>query len=315
MNLGSPDSPEAPDVRRFLEAFLSDPKVVDFPRALWMPILHGIVLRVRPKNSGELYRSIWSEQGSPLVFYTQRQRELLEEALPQTRVRLAMTYTSPLIEESLDALCRDGVEDITVLPLFPHHAPSSTGSIVEQTHSFFATHPDTPPYRIVAPFPSEQAYVRWHAQQLAQAITAAEADAVVLSYHGVPERRVHEPVEYRRQCEETTEAITEHLSRMGIEVPVMTTFQSKFGPGRWLQPATMDTMKALPGRGVTSLVVATPGFVADCIETIDELDRLNQDTFMHAGGQRFMRVAPINDDPVIIDMVKNLIEVHEGADR
>ncbi|MDO5033987.1 MAG: ferrochelatase [Actinomycetaceae bacterium] len=310
VNLGSPDSPAPADVRDFLAKFLSDPRVVDFPRAIWLPILHGIVLRVRPKKSGAIYRSIWTPQGSPLVVYTKAQHRLLEEALPDWSVKYAMTYTRPSIQSALEAFEREGADDITVLPLYPHAAPSSSGAVVDQVSDFYSGRPSQPRLRIVEAWPTQTDLVRWHASQIARQIEEAEArpQLVLLSYHGVPMREVHRPRGYERECRATTSAIEEELRRLGVDTPVMTVFQSKFGPGKWLEPATIDTMAQLPGRGVKSVLLATPGFIADCIETIDELDVLNQDAFKAAGGEHYARVAPINDDPIFVDIVRDLLE-------
>lgn len=308
VNLGSPGSPAPSDVATFLRDFLSDPDVIDFPRPLWLPILHGIVLRTRPKKSGALYETIWTEEGSPLVAITRRQRDLLAEALPW-QVRFAMTYTAPSIADELDAFAREGVREVTVLPLYPQWAPSNTGSIASQVREWQATSPETR-VQVIGPWPTEPHFVDWHAGKIADAVTALpnpERARILLSYHGVPERRAHRPHEYVVQCEATTSAIDRALRLRGVSNDVVTTYQSKFGPGRWLTPATIDTMAALPGDGFTSVVLATPGFLADCIETLDELDVLNREAFENAGGTHFVRVAPMNDDPALADVVAHLL--------
>ncbi|QOQ39564.1 ferrochelatase [Trueperella pecoris] len=310
VNLGSPESPAPEHVRTFLRDFLSDPDVVDFPRALWLPILHGIVLRVRPAKSGALYEKVWTEEGSPLVVYTRRQRDLLAQALPGWDVRYAMTYTRPSIAAQLDAFADAGTTDIRVLPLFPHWAPSSTGSIVKQIRQWEESRVHDavrPRLRVIGAWPTQPDFIGWHAERLAEALAGAEDAVVVLSYHGVPNREVHRPQGYRAECEATTDAIARALREHGVDCPVYSTFQSKFGPGAWLQPATIDTMSELPGRGVRSVVLATPGFVADCIETLDELDVLNREAFERAGGEQFYRVPPINDHPVFARIVADLI--------
>lgn len=309
VNLGTPDSPSRADVATFLDDFLSDPDVIDFPRALWLPILRGIILRTRPAKSGALYETIWTEEGSPLVVITRQQRDLLAEALPW-EARYAMTYTKPSIAQELEAFAREGMRDVTVLPLYPQWAPSNTGSIVQQVRAWQAGSPETR-VRMIGPWPAQGHFVDWHAEKIAAAVAALptpERARILLSYHGVPERRVHRPHEYATQCEATTFAIEEGLRRRGVSNAVVTTYQSKFGPGKWLEPATIDTMGALPGQGVTSVVLATPGFLADCIETLDELDVLNREAFESAGGTHFVRVPPMNDDPVFADVVAHLLE-------
>ncbi|VEI13512.1 ferrochelatase [Trueperella bialowiezensis] len=311
VNLGSPDSTDPEDVRTFLRDFLSDTKVIDFPPFLWQPILRGIVLRVRPAKSAELYRQIWMDEGSPLVVYTKRQQEMLAEALPEWNVKYAMTYTEPSIAESLDEMAAEGVTDVTVVPLYPQWAPSSSGAIADQVHDYFRKNPDKLQWRIVKAWPTEKAFINWHADTIERALAAQpeseRAQLVVCSYHGVPERKVHRPAGYRTECEASTAAIGAALCERGIDVPVISTFQSKFGPGKWLTPATIDTMASLPDKGVTSVMLATPSFVADCIETLEELDIQNQDAFKEAGGVRYARIPPINDDPAFVDVIKKLI--------
>ena len=309
VNLGSPDSPAPSDVRTFLAKFLSDPRVVDFPRAVWLPILHGIVLRVRPRKSGAIYKTIWTPEGSPLVVYTKRQHQLLKEALPDWNVRYAMTYTRPSINSALRAFEDEGVDDVTVLPLYAQTTPSSTGAVVDQVLDFYRSQEHHPHLRIVGKWPTQPDYVNWHAKQIADRVRGEgpAPQMILLSYHGVPQRAAHKPEGYRQECLETSSAIESQLRQLGVDVPVLTTFQSKFGPGKWLGPATIDTMASLPGRGITSVLIATPAFISDCIETVDELDVLNQNAFKEAGGQHYQRVAPINDDPVIVDIVKDLL--------
>ncbi len=313
VNLGSPDSPEPKDVRTFLAKFLSDPRVVNVPRAVWLPILHGIVLRTRPKKSGEIYRTIWTDEGSPLTVYSKRQWRMLSEALPDWNVKYAMTYANPSIASALKSFEDEGVDDITVLPLYPQTAPSSSGAVVDQALDYYREREHYPHLRVIGKWPTQADYVNWYADRIAERFKAEQTqpdpELILLSYHGVPERKVHKPKGYRAECEATSSAIESELKKRGVNVPVLTTFQSKFGPGKWLQPATIDTMASLPGRGVTSVLVASPAFIVDCIETVDELDVLNQDAFKDAGGEHYQRVAPINDDPVIVDIVKDLLAV------
>ncbi|EPD30674.1 ferrochelatase [Gleimia europaea ACS-120-V-Col10b] len=309
VNLGSPDSPAPSDVRAFLAKFLSDPRVVDFPRVVWLPILHGIVLRVRPRKSGAIYKTIWTPEGSPLVVHTKRQHQLLQEALPNWNVKYAMTYTSPSIDSALQEFENEGVDDITVLPLYAQTTPSSSGAVVDQVMDYYRNQQHHPHLRIIGKWPTQPDYVNWHAKQIAQRVHSdiPAPQMILLSYHGVPQRAAHKPEGYRQECLATSSAIETQLRKLGVDTPVLTTFQSKFGPGKWLRPATIDTMASLPDRGVTSVLVASPAFVSDCIETVDELDVLNQDAFKEAGGKHYQRVAPINDDPVIVDIVKDLL--------
>lgn len=306
-------------MRTFLRDFLSDPYVVDFPRALWLPILYGIVLRVRPPRSAELYRSIWTDTGSPLVVYTKRQCEMLKQALNGWDVRYAMTYTEPSIANQLNAFRESKINQITVLPLFPHWTPSSVGSILKQVQNWKNdqyTRKDRQSgtqIKVIRSWPEQPEFIKWYSNQILQrfdALSEAEKQktAVVLSYHGVPMRAAHKPNQYRAECRQTSAAISQIMRENKVQVPVMTTFQSKFGPGAWLAPSTIKTLQQLPKAGTESVILAAPGFLSDCIETLDELDVLNRKTFEAAGGKLFLRISAINDDPAFVDIISSLIE-------
>lgn len=311
VNLGTPASFQPKDVRRFLRTFLSDPRVIDLPKLLWQPILHCAVLPFRARKSAKLYRSIWTKSGSPLVIYTRRQCNLLAQALPEWHVEYAMTYTEPSIPAALDAMQAAGVSDLTVLPLYPQWAPSSAGAITDQVLSHFHRAPTMPTLRIIGAWPTEPAFIAWHADRIAASLAAHPSEKrvqqIICSYHGVPNRDSHRAAGYRSECEATTAAIAQALANRGVQIPVKTTFQSKFGPGEWLAPATIDTIAKLPRAGVTSVLVSTPGFIADCVETLEELDVQNQNAFKGAGGKFYVRVPPINDDPAFVQVVRNLI--------
>lgn len=313
--LGSPQEPTPAAIRRFLKPFLSDQRVVDFHPAAWLPILHGMVLPARPGKIREQYEAVWTDSGSPLTVHTLAQRDHLQDALPDVDVRYAMTYTAPSIET---ALTDWDVDAVTVIPLFPQYAPSTVAAVMDQVTAFYRASAWMPHLHLVQSWPDTPRYVNWHARQLARTLTAQEqsdqgADKVVFSYHGVPERAVHAPGPYRAQCETTTAAIVSATQELvGHEIAHESTFQSKFGPGAWLAPATIDRMGQLPAEGVHNVVMLTPGFVADCIETSYELDVLNRDEFLAAGGSSFTRVAPPNSDPEVGLM---LAEVFHRAHR
>ena len=243
------------------------------------------------------------------MVHTKRQHQLLQEALPNWNVKYAMTYTSPSIDSALQEFENEGVDDITVLPLYAQTTPSSSGAVVDQVMDYYRNQQHHPHLRIIGKWPTQPDYVNWHAKQIAQRVHSdiPAPQMILLSYHGVPQRAAHKPEGYRQECLATSSAIETQLRKLGVDTPVLTTFQSKFGPGKWLRPATIDTMASLPDRGVTSVLVASPAFISDCIETVDELDVLNQDAFKEAGGKHYQRVAPINDDPVIVDIVKDLL--------
>ncbi|MFP7706502.1 ferrochelatase [Trueperella sp. LYQ141] len=309
VNLGSPNSPREADISEFLAAFLADHRVVHWPRWLWLPVLHGIVRRVRPRKVKPIYKSIWMGDQSPLVHYTQAQHAQLAEALPQVNVKYAMAYTAPRIAETLREFEREGVEDLTIIPLYPQYAPSTVAAITDQVFRHYLRATRIPNLRIISQFTCQKHYINWHAQALRERIDRLESrpDRIVFSFHGVPRHPRHEPEYYRTQCMETFDAICHHRAISELNIPGVLTYQSKFGPGEWIGPATIDEMARLPQEeAVRSVLVCTPGFLADCIETLDEIDVLNREAFLNAGGTDFSYLNPMNDDPAVTAMLLDL---------
>lgn len=296
MALGTPASPHPEDIRAFLQTFLSDPAVVDMPRWLWKPILNHIVLRVRPKKIAPVYQSIWTEQGSPLLIHTQAQAQHLAAELEDVKVGYATTYTQPSIAQAIEEL---DVDELVVIPLYPQYAPSTVAEIWRQI-DIVESQSGAPRIIRAQAWYDNAAYVRWYAETIAESIAdsaGSPTDKLVFSYHGVPQRKVHEPQSYREQCEATTHAILSRLKDRGIHIPSEITYQSKFGPGTWLQPATIERMTQLPDEGAKNILVVTPGFFASCIETLDEIMVVNRDKFIAGGGSEFRMVHPPNSDP------------------
>ncbi|SDU80075.1 ferrochelatase [Arcanobacterium phocae] len=290
VTLGTPASPNPEDIKEFLRRFLSDPSVVDMPRWLWKPILNNIVLRVRPRKIEPVYRSVWMPQGSPLIVHTQAQARHTVQQLPHIKVGYATTYMTPDIETAIRTLA---VDELVVIPLYPQYAPSTVAEIWRQLDRI--EHQDWAPRILRAdPWNLNTEYIRWYAHQIQHHIQHSHQsfDKIIFSYHGVPQRVVHEPDQYRQQCEQTTAAIMNHIAGVDWEI----TYQSKFGPGAWLQPATIDRMAQLPSEGIHRILVVTPGFFASCIETLDEIDVLNRQTYIDAGGTEFTLIPPPNSD-------------------
>lgn len=277
--------------------------MVDFHPALWRPILHGIVLPFRPGRIAEQYEGVWMPEGSPLTVHTIAQRDHLARELPGVDVQYAMTYTEPSIPE---VLSRMDVDHITVLPLFPQYAPSTVAAVVDQVMEYYQGATSMPHLTIVSSWETSSTYIAWHARRLAETCAATDVDRIVFSYHGVPARWRHAPEAYVAQCETTTNAIMDAVG----EIPFEITFQSKFGPGEWLTPATIDRMAQLPSEGARRVAVCTPGFIADCLETSEELDVLNHKAFRDAGGEVFVRVAPPNSDPIAGAMLAEVYRAH-----
>jgi ferrochelatase len=292
--LGSPVAPTEEAIGDFLSEFLSDPRVVDLPRALWLPILNGPVRRRRPARVLGQYEGIWTEEGSPLRVHTRAQGEALARLLPGRDVRVAYQYGSPNVADVFLDLARS-CDVVTVLPAYPHFAPATVGSIADRVREcagLAAAEGHRPRIRAARSWPSLAGYVDWHAGRILEEVSREGVDLVVFSWHGVPLRKAHGAARYRAECHATASAVMERVEAQGCTVAWEETFQSKFGPGRWLAPATIDTMPALPGRGVRSVLVTNPGFLADCLETVYEMDVLNAGVFRQAGGVSFRRIAP-----------------------
>jgi protoporphyrin/coproporphyrin ferrochelatase len=313
VNLGTPDEPTAPALRRYLAEFLSDPRVVEIPRAVWLPILHGIILRTRPARSAAKYASVWMPEGSPLAVWTQRQTQSLAGQLAarghQVVVRHAMRYGNPSLPDTLDALRAEGVTRVLVLPLYPQYAAATTASVADKVLQWATQARRMPELRFIAEYHDDPAYIAALAAQLrAHWATHGRGDKLVLSFHGVPERSLHLGDPYHCQCHKTARLLAAALGLGKDEVLV--TFQSRFGKAKWLEPYTEPTLQRLASEGVKRVDVACPGFVADCLETLEEIAQEARDAFLAAGGQTFSYVPCLNDAPEWIDALATLAERH-----
>ena len=313
VNLGTPDEPTAPALRRYLAEFLSDPRVVEIPRVVWLPILHGIILRTRPARSAAKYASVWMPEGSPLAVWTQRQTQALAGKLAarghQVVVRHAMRYGNPSLPSTLDALRAEGVNRVLVLPLYPQYAAATTASVADKVLQWATQARRMPELRFVAEYHDDPAYVAALAAQLrAHWAANGRGDKLVLSFHGVPERSLHLGDPYHCQCHKTARLLAAALGLGKDEVLV--TFQSRFGKAKWLEPYTEPTLQRLASEGVKRVDVACPGFVADCLETLEEIAQEARDAFLAAGGQTFSYVPCLNDAPEWIDALAALAERH-----
>ncbi|MFD2305302.1 ferrochelatase [Enterococcus termitis] len=303
VNLGTPEKPETKEVRAYLKRFLGDKRVIDTNRLIWLPVLHGIILRTRPKKSAALYREIWQEEGSPLLIYTKSQAEQLQTRLPDYVVRYAMSYSHPLIPEVLQEMHDEGVTDLTIVPLYPQYSTTTTAPIFDEVAKFYLNAELIPSLHFIQSFYDEPLYINALANQINQALLEKTIDKIVFSYHGVPVSYIEKGDHYLEHCQKTTAAVMEKVG----DVPFITTFQSKFGPAEWLTPATDHTLKELPQQGDKRILIITPGFVADCLETIEEIENENREYFMASGGESFQYLHPFNDDPIFIDLLEQLI--------
>jgi ferrochelatase len=305
VNLGTPDAPETGAVRRYLAEFLSDPRVIEIPRAVWKPILHGVVLRTRPAKSAHAYAQVWTEEGSPLAAITKRQAAKLQERLGDAAlVNWGMRYGKPSIPERLRALKDAGCERILLAPLYPQYCAATTATANDLAFATLASMRWQPALRTLPPYHDAFDYIealqRDIERQLGQLDFAPQR--LLLSFHGMPERTLRKGDPYHCHCRKTSRLLAERLS-----IPTDTSFQSRFGRDKWLEPATDDVLKAYPGQGVTRIAIAAPGFSADCIETIEELGIRGREDFIEAGGTHFARLDCLNDGADGMIMLEALV--------
>jgi ferrochelatase len=306
VNLGTPDAPTPHAVRRYLAEFLSDPRVVDFPRALWRPILHGVILNLRPSRLAGAYRSIWvdGENDSPLRHFTRLQAQALEKALAhESRVDWAMRYGAPSILERLRVARERGVRRLCILPLYPQYSGPTNLSIDDAIAGALKALDWSPEVAVAESFFDDPLYIaalRATASRELRRLDRAP-ERIVLSFHGLPRRLIERGDPYLAQCVATAERLREAMSWTAEFAPLA--FQSKFGPGEWLGPATLSVLRAYARSGVRSIAVMTPGFVSDCIETLEEIAVSARDEFIGAGGERFAALPCLNNSPETIDLL------------
>lgn len=312
-NLGTPDEATAPAVRRYLGQFLSDHRVVEIPKPVWLPILHGIILRTRPKQSAAKYASIWTKDGSPLALWTAKQATLLRgwlgEAGHQVAVRHAMRYGNPSIASQLDALKAEGVTRILILPLYPQYSGTTTASVFDAVYAWAARTRHVPELRFVNRYHDHPGYI----DALARSIEAYwkandQPDKLVMSFHGVPERTRTLGDPYFCESMKTGRLLAE---RLGLrDERYVLTFQSRFGKAKWLEPYTQPTVEALGKAGTRRVDVVCPGFTSDCLETLEEINMEVREAFLHAGGQEFHYIPCLNDSSHWITALSRIAQQH-----
>jgi ferrochelatase len=305
INLGTPDAPEARAVRRYLAEFLSDPRVIEIPKLAWKPILHGIVLRTRPRKSAEAYNQIWTNEGSPLRVIAHRQSEALRTRLPRISIHYAMRYGHPGIAGAIERMVNEGCTRILVAPLYPQYCAATTATANDAVFGVLARMRWQPAIRTLPPYYDDPLYIDALATNLSRQLARLdfEPERLLLSFHGMPLRTLEQGDPYHCHCRKTARLLTEALGR-----DVDVAFQSKFGRGQWLAPPTDATLAAYPGKGVRKVAVAAPGFSADCIETLEELGIRGRHAFKHAGGEKFALLDCLNDSPESIAMLERLID-------
>jgi protoporphyrin/coproporphyrin ferrochelatase len=312
-NLGTPEAPTAPALRRYLAEFLGDHRVVEIPRPIWWLILHGIILRTRPQKSAAKYASIWTPEGSPLKVWTRQQATLLRGYLGERGhrldVRYAMRYGQPSIASQLDALKAAGCERILIVPAYPQYSGTTTASVIDAVNSWCADVRNLPELRFVKHYHDDAGYIEaLKASVQKHWMAHGRPDKLVMSFHGVPERTLHLGDPYHCECLKTGRLLAEALGLKAEEYVV--TFQSRFGKAKWLQPYTEPTLVQLAQQGVQRVDVICPGFSSDCIETLEEIDQEARAAFLHAGGQAFHYIPCLNDSAPWLRALADVCERH-----
>jgi len=305
VNLGTPDAPDVASVRRYLAEFLSDKRVVEIPAWAWQPILHGIILRTRPKKSAHAYAQVWSEEGSPLAAITARQARALQARLGDTiLVTHAMRYGKPAIAATIKAMKDKGCERILLAPLYPQYCAATTATANDAAFAALAAMRWQPALRTLPPYHDDPAYIAALKVDLERQLAALDftPDRLLLSFHGMPKRTLQLGDPYHCHCRKTARLLGEAMT-----IAVDVAFQSRFGPAKWLEPATDDTLKAYPAQGVSKVAIAAPGFSADCLETIEELGIRGREDFLAAGGTHFARLECLNDSDAGMAMLDTLV--------
>ena len=305
INLGTPDEPSAAAVRRYLAEFLSDPRVVEIPKLAWKPILHGIILRTRPRKSAHAYQQVWTNEGSPLAAIARRQAHALRDRLGEhVHVEHAMRYGNPAIAHAIMRMAKAGCTRILAAPLYPQYCAATTATANDAVFAALASMREQPALRTLPPYYDDPLYidaVRAHLQRQIDALDF-EPERLLLSFHGMPQRTLELGDPYHCHCQKTARLLGEALGR---EIDVA--FQSRFGRAKWLEPATDQVLIDYPRKGVKRIAIAAPGFSADCLETLEELGIRGREAFLAAGGEHFARLDCLNDSPESIAMLERLI--------
>lgn len=305
INLGTPDAPDAPSVRRYLAEFLSDPRVVELPKLLWQPILRGAVLTTRPKKSAHAYQQVWREDGSPLAAVTRAQAKALDGAFgPGVTVDYAMRYGRPAIGDRIQALKDAGCERILLAPLYPQYSGATTATANDKAFAQLAAMRWQPALRTLPPYYDDPAYIAALKTSIEDglAVLDFQPDALLTSFHGMPQRTLRLGDPYYCHCHKTARLVQAALGR-----EVTLTFQSRFGRAKWLEPATDVVLEALPAKGIRKVAIVAPGFSADCLETLEELAIRGREAFLAAGGTHFAYLPCLNDSAVGVEMLRGLI--------
>ena len=305
INLGTPDAPDAKSVRRYLAQFLSDRRVVEIPPLIWQPILRGVILTTRPKKSAHAYSQVWTDQGSPLAFHTRDTAHAMQAAMGEgVVVDWAMRYGNPSIASRLAAMKSAGCDRILLAPLYPQYSGATTATANDAAFAALRAMRWQPAIRTLPPYHDDPAYIAALKISIEDSIAKLDftPDALLASFHGMPERTLHLGDPYHCQSVKTVRLLREALS-----LPVHMSFQSRFGRAKWLEPETESTLAKLVQEGVRNIAVATPGFSADCLETLEEIALRAKEVFLSVGGENFAYLPCLNASAPAITLYQRLL--------
>lgn len=305
VNLGTPDEPTTPAVKRYLKQFLSDRRVVEIPPLIWQPILRAIILNTRPQKSAEAYAKVWTDKGSPLAFFTAGQAEALQERMGDSAdVRYAMRYGNPSVADQLAAMKTAGCNRILIAPMYPQYSGATTGTVLDEAYATLTAMRWHPAIRTLPAYHDDAAYIGALKTSIEASLAGLdfEPEAIVISFHGMPERTLQLGDPYHCHCQKTARLLSEAMGR-----ELVVSFQSRFGRAKWLEPATDDTLMRLAREGTRKVAIFAPGFSVDCLETLEELAMQGHEQFEEEGGTHYAYMPCLNDSDVGMDMVERII--------
>tara|TARA_Y100000590_G_scaffold122116_1_gene139784 strand:+ start:1039 stop:2064 length:1026 start_codon:yes stop_codon:yes gene_type:complete len=312
-NLGTPDAPKRKELKKYLNQFLSDPRVIEIPKFIWQLILQLVILQIRPSKSAAAYKKIWTENGSPLLDISIRQLNAIKNKLsksdPNMVIALGMRYGNPSIENALKKLQSQHVRRLLILPLYPQYCAATTGSTFDAVTNVLQKWRWIPEVRFINQYFEEKSYIKVLSNSIKKFwIKNKKPEKIIFSYHGIPKRYLTSGDPYHCFCLKTTRLVKEYMQLNDEDV--MTTFQSRFGRAEWLQPYTSETLKELPKQNIKNIHIISPGFSADCLETLEELEEENKEYFLKAGGASYNYISCLNDSQEHIDFISELITKH-----
>ncbi len=313
-NLGTPDAPTPAALRTYLAEFLSDPRVIEVPKLLWWFALHGLILRTRPKRSAKLYKKVWTDEGSPLLSISKKQSKGIQTLLDEqfsgnVKIELAMRYGNPSIESGLEKLLAANVRRLLIFPLYPQYSATTTASTFDAVADQLKQWRWLPEMRMINHYHDDDGYITAITNSVEQHWqNNSKAEKLLFSFHGLPKDYADAGDPYFDECHETARLVAKKLNLNKEEWLI--TFQSRFGPREWLKPYTDKTLKSLATEGIKSVNVVCPGFSADCLETLEEINIQNRNFFIEAGGETFSYIPALNDSDEHIDALSTIIQTH-----